>query len=126
MKNRGKQYPFLANIFFFLAILIYFFEPSSRSIGSYVVLSFMGYTIAQKIYKRQHLDLKTVDELENRIQLEIYTLSYNSLLATVVIIGIIGFLFYHDSPVFKTLAIIYFFGVFFERVVETIIRRKYQ
>ena len=126
MKNRKKLFEMLANVCFLLVIAIYFFEPSSRSVSSYFMLASMGMIFVTKLYERQGKTLKSVDELEKQILLEIFSLSYNSILIIVIIIGILGFIFYHDSPVFMSLVLVYFLGVFVERVVEVLIRKKYQ
>ena len=125
-KTKKKLFGDISIILFSCVVAIYFFEPSSRSISSYFMLSFWGWWFANRVFKRQNQSLKSVDELENKILLEIYSWSYNSILAILILIGIVGFIFYHDSVIFFVLVTIYVFSAIIERVVEIVIRKKYE
>ena len=126
MKNKKKLLQDISLALFSFVVAIYFFEPSSRSISSYVMLLFMGWHLAYRVFRRQNQTLKSVDELEKQILLEIYSLTYNSILAILILIGMLGFIFYHNSIVFFVLVTIYFFSAIIERIIETVIRKKYQ
>ena len=125
-KIKKKIFGDISIVLFFFVVAIYFFEPSSRSISSYFMLSFWGWWFANRVFSRQNQTLKSVDELEKQILLEIYSWSYNSILAILILIGILGFLFYHDSVVFFVLVTVYVFSAIIERVVEIVIRKKYE
>ena len=125
-KAKEKLFGDISIILFFFVVAIYFFEPSSRSISSYFMLPFWGWWFANRVFRRQNQTLKSVDELENKILLEIYSWSYNSILAILILSGIIGLIFYHDSVIFFVLVTIYVFSAIIERVVELVIRKKYE
>jgi hypothetical protein len=126
MKNKKKLFQDISLALFFIVVAIYFFEPSSRSISSYFMLLFMGWHLAYRVFSRQNQTLKSVDELEKQILLEIYSWSYNSILTILILIGMLGFILYHNSVVFFVLVTIYFFSAIIERIIETVIRKKYQ
>lgn len=125
-KNKKKIFQDINLTLFFFVVAIYFFEPSSRSIYSYFMLLLWGWHLASRVFVRQNQTLKSVDELEKQILLEIYSWSYNSILTILILIGMLGFIFYHNSIVFFVLITIYFFSAIIERIIETVIRKKYQ
>lgn len=126
MKNKKKLFQDISLVLFFFVVAIYFFEPSSRSISSYFMLLFIGWHLAYRVFSRQNQTLKSVDELEKQILLEIYSWSYNSILALLILIGTLGFIFYHESVVFFVLVIVYVFSAIIERAAEIVIRKKYE
>ncbi len=126
MKNKKKLFQDISLALFFFVVAIYFFEPSSRSISSYFMLLFIGWHLAYRVFSRLNQTLKSVDELEKQILLEIYSWSYNSILTILIFIGMLGLIFYHNSIVFFVLIAIYFFSAIIERIIETVIRKKYQ
>jgi len=124
--NKKKIFQDISLVLFFFVVAIYFFEPSSRSISSYFMLLFIGWHLASRVYVRQNQTLKSVDELEKQILLEIYSWSYNSILTILILVGTLGFIIYHYSVIFFVLVTIYFFSAIIEKVVEIVIRKKYE